>query len=311
MGGTDERVIRVGEVDIAYTDTGGAGRPVVLVHGFTGSRDDWTEVVEPLSARTGRVVTYDLRGHGNSTNVGRRSAYEFPLLVDELLGFLDALGVDSCDAVGHSLGGLLLVSAATRQPKRFSSLVLMDTPARPTVKNMSALLDGGSFVERLGGMRLLVAARVTNAIALVGGMRMLTPFFVRSARVGPPAMRASREAIGPELFDERARVKVRSMDTHAFLRIGDHLTEFPPIHRELQAIDCPTLVMVGEQDVTFLALAHEVLDALVDGGNAATIAVIPGAAHSAQLENTPAWLDAIADHVLRARGPQAGATADG
>jgi pimeloyl-ACP methyl ester carboxylesterase len=295
----------VGEVDLAYTDTGGSDRPVLLVHGFTGSSDDWTEIIEPLAERTGRVIAFDLRGHGNSTNVGRRSAYEFELLVDDLIGLLDALHVDTCDAVGHSLGGLLLVNATNRQPDRFSSLVLMDTPARPTVKNMSALLDGGSFVERLGGMRLLVAARVTNVIALVGGMRMLTPFFVRSARVGPPAMRASRQAIGPDVFDERARVKVRSMDTHAFLRIGDYLTQFPPIHRELQAIDCPTLVMVGEQDVEFLALAHEVVDALADGGNPAALSVIADAAHSPQLENTDAWLDAIAGHVLAARGSTA------
>jgi pimeloyl-ACP methyl ester carboxylesterase len=60
--------------------------------------------------------------------------------------------------------------------------------------------------------------------------------------------------------------------------------------------------MVGEQDVEFLALAHEVVDALGDGGNPAALSVIPDAAHSPQLENTDAWLDAIAGHVLRARG---------
>ena len=300
-----EHLVRIGDVEFACTDTGGSGRPLLLVHGFTGSRDDWADIVEPLSDRTGRVIACDLRGHGGSTNVGRRSAYEFPVLVADLLGWLDALGVESCDAIGHSLGGLVLVRAAAQHPERFNSLVLMSTPARPTVKNMSGLLDGGSLVERLGAMRFLVNLGFTNTLARVGGMRMLTPFFVRSARVGPPSMRASREAMGAEVFDERVRVKVRAMDAQAFVHIGEYLTRFPSMVDDLRTLTCPTMVMVGEEDTEFLLLAQEVLDALLDGESDATFVVVPSAAHSPQFENTKAWLEIVATHIESARSATA------
>jgi pimeloyl-ACP methyl ester carboxylesterase len=300
--GTEARLVPFERGVLACEDTGGSDRPVLLVHGFTGSRDDWAEVADPLAARVGRVVTYDLRGHGGSTNVGTREAYRFEEHVDDLLRVLDGVDVARCDAVGHSLGGLVVAEAARRVPERFGSLVLMSTPLRPIVTNMAGLLDGRSFIERLGAMRFMVNAGVMNALALAGGMRMLTPFFVRSARKGPTSMRASREAMGADDFDERVRSKVRAMDPHAFVAIGEYLTRFSSFAPTMRAIDCPTIVMVGEEDSQFVPLAREVVDELVAGGNdAARLVVVPGAAHSAQRENSAEWLDLISAHAAAAR----------
>jgi pimeloyl-ACP methyl ester carboxylesterase len=301
MGRRAERRSSVRGLTFAVRDTGGSQRPVVLVHGFTGSSDDWTEVVGPLAADLDRVLTFDLRGHGGSTNVGRGSAYTLDAFVEDLLALLDEWEVDVCDAVGHSLGGLVIAEAARRAPARFGSLVLISTPLRPTATSTAGLLDGRSFVERLGAMRFAVNVGLTKWLARVGGMRTLTPFFVRSARVGPPAMRACREAMGPEVFDERTRVKVRAMDPYAFIAVGDLLTSFAPFHETMRSIKCPTLVMVGAEDGEFIPLAHEVLDELLAGDADARLVVVPDAAHSPQLENTEAFLGLVVEHIDAAR----------
>lgn len=301
MGRCESRQVRLGDVTIACDDVGDGERPILLVHGFTGSRDDWAEVVEPLAERTGRVVACDLRGHGESTNVGRCSAYDLGLLVDDLFGVLDALGIRTCDAIGHSLGGLIIAEACRRSPERFGSLMFMSAPKRPAATSVAGLLDGGSLIERFGAMRFAVRKGFTNRLALAGGMRMLAPFFVRSARVGPPAMRAAREAIGPAEFDARARAKILAMDPHAFVALGTFVTTFESIEPALRSIRCPTAVMIGEQDSSFLPFAREVLDELhLDAGDAELV-IVPDAAHSPQIENTKAWLEAVVEHVARAR----------
>jgi pimeloyl-ACP methyl ester carboxylesterase len=301
MGRRGERQSSVRGLTFAVRDSGGPKRPVVLVHGFTGSSDDWSEVFVPLESRLDRVITFDLRGHGGSTNVGSAAAYSIDAFVEDLLALLDDWEVDVCDAIGHSLGGLVISEAARRAPARFGSLALMSTPLRPTATSTAGLLDGRSFVERLGAMRFAVNVGLTKWLARVGGMRTLTPFFVRSARVGPPAMRACREAMGPEVFDERTRVKVRAMDAHAFIAVGDLLTCFAPFHETMRSIKCPTLVMVGAEDGEFIPLAAEVLDELLAGDADARMVTVPNAAHSPQLENTDAWLELVVEHVRAAR----------
>jgi pimeloyl-ACP methyl ester carboxylesterase len=68
-------LISVNDVELSVAEHG-AGDPLVLVHGFTGSADDWAGVVGPLSADR-RVITVEHRGHGDSTNTGDASTYTF------------------------------------------------------------------------------------------------------------------------------------------------------------------------------------------------------------------------------------------
>ena len=78
-------------VEIEYEEHGSGERPFVLVHGFTGSRDDWRERLPEL-ARLGRTIALDQRGHGGSTKTGDAASYTFERLVDDLAAFHDALG---------------------------------------------------------------------------------------------------------------------------------------------------------------------------------------------------------------------------
>src|SRR6478735_8260574 len=115
--------------ELVYEDVGEGTRPFVLVHGLTGFRDDFRERMAAL-AELGRTIIYDHRGHGDSTNTGDPTSYSFAQLVDDLAGLLDALGVPTCDLLGHSMGGMIALRFVLAHPERVASLVLMDTAAR-------------------------------------------------------------------------------------------------------------------------------------------------------------------------------------
>ena len=83
--------IRVGDIEMEYEEHGGGDRPFVLVHGFTGSRDDWKEHL-PYLGKRGRTIAVDQRGHGGSTNTGDAATYRIEQLAADLAGFLDAVG---------------------------------------------------------------------------------------------------------------------------------------------------------------------------------------------------------------------------
>jgi pimeloyl-ACP methyl ester carboxylesterase len=172
----------------------------------------------------------------------------------------------------------------------------------PVLPSLSSVMKPRPLRTRRNSARVVAAATVTNALALTGGMRMVVPSIVRAARVGPPALRAFREATGAEEFDDRLRAKLLAMDPHAFARMSADLTRFASAAPALRAIGCPTMVMVGEQDTEFLAPAHAVVAEVHAGGNGdAWCQIVPDAAHSSQQENTAAWVDLVAAHALAAR----------
>lgn len=84
-------------------DTGGPGRPVVLIHGWPLSGEAWSEQVGALSAAGHRVVTYDRRGFGRSDKT--RSGYDYDTLADDLEGVLSELDLRDVTLVGFSMGG--------------------------------------------------------------------------------------------------------------------------------------------------------------------------------------------------------------
>jgi non-heme chloroperoxidase len=84
-------------------DTGGPGRPIVLIHGWPLSGASWSEQVPALQAAGYRVVTYDRRGFGRSDKP--RSGYDYDTLTDDLHTLLTELDLRDVTLVGFSMGG--------------------------------------------------------------------------------------------------------------------------------------------------------------------------------------------------------------
>ena len=90
--GLPVRYADAGGVRLAYLEVG-TGSPVLLVPGFTGSKEDFGPVLAPLAAAGHRVVAVDQRGQLDSPGAGDAASYSPDLLARDLLAFVDALGL--------------------------------------------------------------------------------------------------------------------------------------------------------------------------------------------------------------------------
>lgn len=244
----------------------GNGDPLVLVHGFTGSSEDWGEVAPALAADGRRVLAVDLRGHGLSTKTADPARYTFDQLTGDLTRTLDAHDLASVDLLGHSMGGVIAQMFVIAHPDRVRSLVLMDTAARPA---------GGIPTD----WRELLAA-----VALEDGMSAVWERFGAGFAADLDPRRA-----------KRLRAAFEAVDPHAFVELGQALVSYPSLLDALGALECPTTVIVGELDAGLRDAAVD-LAAAIPG---AALEVIEAAGHSPQIDQPEAWLAAVRGHMSR------------
>ena len=93
----------LGTTNVHVEDSGGSGRPVVLIHGWPLSGESWSEQIAPLQAAGFRTVAYDRRGFGRSDKP--RGGYDYDTLSDDLAAVLDELDLRDVTLVGFSMGG--------------------------------------------------------------------------------------------------------------------------------------------------------------------------------------------------------------
>src|SRR5690606_16948185 len=115
--------VRVGDIDLRYHEAG-EGEPLLLLHGLGGSHLDW-EYQIPFFATRYRVLAPDLRGFGDSPRGrGRMSVRGHAL---DIAAFLDAMGIERCHLIGHSMGGAIAQQLALDQPQRVERLVIANS----------------------------------------------------------------------------------------------------------------------------------------------------------------------------------------
>jgi pimeloyl-ACP methyl ester carboxylesterase len=141
-------------VKIAFEDTGGAGDPVVLLHGSGLSRGSWRGLGYIRSLKqANRVVAIDLRGHGRSDKPHESSAYAMPLIVGDVLAVLDELGIPAAHLIGYSLGARTGFSLIDLHPERALSLVSLGGTFRSLAGSVAdVFFPGFDDALRLGGM---------------------------------------------------------------------------------------------------------------------------------------------------------------
>jgi pimeloyl-ACP methyl ester carboxylesterase len=272
-----------GDFRMEVEQWGHGARPLVLVHGYTGSRDDWLAQL-PRLEELGLTIALDQRGHGGSSNSGNHDDYALDRLAADLVQAFDALGIDQCDLLGHSMGGIIAQLLARAAPERVASLILMDSFASGMALMPVPLRAAmGGIIDEKG------MAGVADAMEAAG----------RSGKVPRPAsMTACIEQMGFDRYYARTRAKLEAMDPAAFTTVGDGMANWPGLGDQLPEISCPTTVIVGEQDTPFREHATRLAEAIPGADHV----VLPGAAHSPQLENADAWFTAIEAHLKRARG---------
>ncbi|MFB3091666.1 MAG: alpha/beta fold hydrolase, partial [Dehalococcoidia bacterium] len=120
-----DKTVSVNGLNLHYLDWGTEGRPMmVLLHGLRGHAHSWDDVSMAL-LRDYHVLALDQRGRGDS-GWATDGDYSGKAYVSDLLGFCDALKLDSFILVGHSMGGRNSLSFAGQHSGRLQKLIIVD-----------------------------------------------------------------------------------------------------------------------------------------------------------------------------------------
>ncbi len=255
--GLPVRLVDAGGISLAVLDVG-TGPAVLLVPGFTGSKEDFGPVLAPLTSAGHRVVAVDLRGQLDSPGAGPVASYGPEGLAADLLGLLDTLGLTSVHLVGHSYGGLVARAALLARPAAFASLTLLCSGPGP-----------------IGGQRAATISRLRASITPGSAERLVTLLRASGARGFEADRLAASDATG--LFG-----------------MGEALLDAVDRTDELAAVlareRIPVLVACGVADNAWPVPVQEEMAARLG----ARFVTIPGAGHSPAVEEPSATADLLA-----------------
>lgn len=260
---TNGRVERDGESiywELVQTGAGDTRPVVVLSHGAGGTHAIWFQQIPALGQHF-RVVTWDSRGFGNSSNDTNRPV---PLEAGrDLAAVLDELGIEQAHHVGQSMGGWHISSFATQFPNRVLSLTYADTVGALWTDELREAMAGFQAAGGLAG---------TRPIPLVGGHAALWPGT------------AGADLAHAFLYQALGSFHAPPMD-----KLG-LVIEYTVSHHEISALDVPVLFIAGTHDQIFPAPLLAASSARVRG---ARFVEIPAAGHSPYFEQPAAWNDAV------------------
>jgi len=136
------RFVHANGIRLHYVEAG-QGFPVVLCHGFPELWYSWRYQIPALAAAGLRAIAPDLRGYGESDRPDEIEAYDIHHLVGDVVGLLDALGLERAVLVGHDWGGIIVWMVAAMHPQRVERVVSLGVPfkGRPGFPPTSVLQD--------------------------------------------------------------------------------------------------------------------------------------------------------------------------
>jgi 3-oxoadipate enol-lactonase len=221
-----------------HAEETGEGEPVLLLHAGVADRRVWSAVAPAVAAAGYRVISYDLRGFGQSTPPTRSHS-----LVADAMAVLDAAGVDAAHFVGLSQGAATSVDTALAHPHRVRSLTLV-APG----------LTGYVWPQLPGFARRMAAAEAGDAHRLA----------VEIARLWAPLSFTGEEC----RHDAAAKVIIDQAEQ--FMRDEMEVEEPSAVDR-LGDITVPTLVVLGDTDVAPVADIGRHLAAHIPGARCETL----------------------------------------
>lgn len=241
----------VANVTLNYRLDGHGPRPLVCIHGVGSSLEAWGDVVNGLKDQF-TILTFDLRGHGQSSRTPGR--YEIDHLVGETLALADHVGFKRFDLAGFSLGGLIAQRLALTHPARVQRLVLLSTVAGRTAQ------------ERERVQTRLAALQAGEPVAHYEASlsRWLTEDFQTHHPEAVSRLRQLNANNDPGCYAAAYRVLAES-------DFGD----------QLQRIRCPTLIATGADDAgsnpRMAAFMHERI-------HGSQLKILPGLRHCILIE---------------------------
>ena len=256
----------------------GRGEPLLLLHGFTGSSQNWYGI-GPVLAEQFQVITLDLPGHGRTDSPPDPAQYEMGQVAETIIEILGSIlsrqsATFNFHLLGYSMGGRLALYIALHYPEMVRSLVLesaspgLATPAERDERRQrdNALADR---IEREG-----IAAFVDfwERLALWDSQRQLQP------------------AIRQQLRD--LRLQNNSVGLANSLR-GMGTAVQPSLWNRLNELRMPVLLITGELDHKFVRIGQEMAQAIPH----AQQTIVSGAGHTVHLERPLVYTNLVRDFI--------------
>lgn len=243
----------------SYVDLGPRNAPVVaLIHGLGLTRETWAAQIGPL-ADTYRVINYDLVGHGDTAlPVGEITLRSFS---EQLRLLLDHLSIETCAAVGFSLGGMINRRLAMDHPSRVSSLAILNSPHERGAE-AQRLVEERASASAAGGPGATIDATIER-------------WFTAEYRASkPPLIDNVRNWVLAN--DHEAYAKARMVLAQGVVEL---IRPQPPITK-------PTLVMTCEHDSGSTPAMSHAIASEIPG---AQTVIVPGVQHLGLFEKPEAF----------------------
>lgn len=233
-----------------YYELHGEGPPLVMIMGLGATLDWWDEIIVHRLSQRYRLLLFDNRGAGRTDKP--RGRYTIRLFAEDTAALMTHVGIERAPVIGASMGGMIAQELAISYPHRVDKLVLVSTScggrpaALPSLRVIRLLLDQTGTPEERKDRQ----------------MQLLFPagFLAES---------------GERLERLWQRIKSRQFEPAAFWRQLGAIVTFRSYNR-LPAIQVPTLVITGSEDVLVPPLNSEILAARIPG---ARLVVFEGAGH--------------------------------
>ncbi len=248
---------------------------VVMLHGFMGAADDWTDqIIEPLIEAGLSVVTIDLPGHGKTIMHGGVDSYRMENCAARIVRWLDDLELPPVHLVGYSMGGRLALYLAVHYPDRIRKVVFESTSPglRTEIERQRRIIEDAALAER---------------ILTVPYEQFLREWFAQPLFASMSSRPEKLEALIARRLNNDPRslcLSLQGMGTGAQ----------PSLWENLDRLAMPLFLIAGEKDAKFSGIGRE----MAERCPVARLHIVAGAGHNVHWEHPRLFGSLVRDFLM-------------
>lgn len=220
QAGLTKKEIKINDHNVIYLE-GGKGPTILLLHGYTGNKDNWIKFA-PYLTKDYHVVIPDIPGYGESSMI-EQASYDLSNQMSRLHKFVQALELKKFHIVGNSMGGFFAGTYTVRYPNEIVSLGLFDAGGVKSLENsvVIKMMEKGEnplVLKDSSDMQRLMALAFVKTPSLPYPLKKV---MTQTALANRQFYQKELKEIGPDFFS---------------------------LEKELPNINAPTLILWGDQD---------------------------------------------------------------
>lgn len=250
-----------------FNETATKYPPVYLLHGFTGSAEDWRQTASGILIEY-PVYAIDLPGHGKNASVDDITLYTADAIISSIKETLDFYKVKKLILCGYSMGGRAALSFATKHPEYISALILESTTA--------GIINYEDRQNRIKNDEKIASLITSESMEYFIDYWINIPLFESQKTLPYEKLEAVR----------KNKLLNNSIGLANSLK-GFGTGSMPVLWDELKGLKFPVLLITGELDKKFTTISKEMVKLLPNGVHY----IVPGSGHNVHLEKPEHFLN--------------------